>query len=70
MIDRALVSQLESMSVAERLEIIGAVWASLSPEQLPVTEAERALLAERLADLERNPADMVPGAEALRRLRR
>ena len=43
------------LSLSERLELIEALWDTLSEEDIPVTPEERALLDERLVDLERNP---------------
>ena len=49
--------KVASLSPADRLKLIGAVWDTLSPDDLPVTDAERALLYARLADIEKNPND-------------
>lgn len=43
---------------------------TLSPDDLPVTDAERALLDGRLADMERNPDDQSPWLEVKARLNR
>ena len=70
MIDQSLLTQVISLSPEERLELIGAVWDSLSPNDLPVSEAERALLDDRLADMERNPNDQSSWPEVKARLER
>lgn len=70
MIDATLISRVNTLSPAERLELIGALWESLPPADVPVTEEEKALLDARLADLEKNPADQSPWAEVRERLRR
>ena len=70
MIDEPLLTKVASLSPADRLELIGAVWDTLSPDDLPVTDAERALLDARLADLERNPEDQSPWSEVKARLER
>jgi putative addiction module component (TIGR02574 family) len=57
MIDESLLAKVARLSPADRIELIGAVWDTLSPDDLPVTEAERALLDARLADMEENPDD-------------
>ena len=57
MIDQSLIAKVVSLSPAERLELIGRVWDSLSPEDIPVTDAEKALLDARIAEMERNPGD-------------
>src|SRR6266851_530821 len=70
MIDESLLAKVSSLSPADRLELIGAVWDTLSPDDLPVTDAERALLDARLADMERNPDDQSPWPEVKARLER
>jgi putative addiction module component (TIGR02574 family) len=70
MIDQSLVAKVVSLSPAERLELMGAVWDSLSPNDLPVTDAEKALLDARLADMEQNPDDQSPWPDAKARLER
>lgn len=70
MIDESLLEQIVRLEPTERLELIEAVWDSLSPDDLPVTEAERALLDARLADMELNPADQSPWADVKSRLER
>jgi putative addiction module component (TIGR02574 family) len=53
------LADILQLSVPERLEIIGAIWNSIAkqPEALPVTDAERAYIDSRLADLRDNPDD-------------
>jgi putative addiction module component (TIGR02574 family) len=63
MIDELLLAKVSSLSPTDRLELIGAVWDTLSPHDLLVTDAERALLDARLADMERNPDDQSPWPE-------
>jgi len=70
MIDESLMTKVASLSPADRLELIGAVWDALSPNDLSVTDAERALLDARLADMERNPDDQSPRPEVKARLER
>jgi putative addiction module component (TIGR02574 family) len=70
MIDQSLIAKVVSLSPEERLELIGAVWDSLSPDDLPVTNAEKALLDARLADMERNPDDQSPWSDVKTRLER
>ena len=50
-----LLAEALKLSPSDRLELIEALWDTLSEDDLPVTPEERALLDERLADLERNP---------------
>ena len=56
--------------VDDRLELIGALWDTLSEEEIPVTGEERALLDARLADLEANPDHQSPWPEVRARLER
>jgi len=70
MIDQSLIAKVVSLSPAERLEFIGAVWDSLSLDDLPVTDAEKALLDARIADMERNPDDQSPWPDVKTRLER
>ena len=70
MIDQSLIAKVVSLSPAERLELIGAVWDSLSPDDLPVTDAEKALLDARIADMERNPEDQSTWPDVKARLER
>jgi len=70
MIDDSLLAKVSSLSPADRLEPIGAVWDTLPPNDLLVTEDERALLDARLADMERNPDDQSPWREVKARLER
>jgi putative addiction module component (TIGR02574 family) len=47
------------LSIAERLQLVEDLWDSIAQdanaESLPVTDQEKALLDERLAELERDP---------------
>ena len=57
------MARVSRLSPADRLELIGVVWDTLSFDDLPVTDAERALLDARLAEMERNPDDQSPWPE-------
>ncbi len=70
MIDESLMARIVSLNPSDRLELIGALWDSLSPNDLPVTDAERALLDARLADMASNPDDQSPWPEVKTRLER
>lgn len=70
MVDAVLISRVKTLSVAERLELIGAVWETLSGTDVPVSEEEKALLDARLADAAENPEDESPWAEVQARLRK
>ena len=56
------------LSPSDRLQLIEALWDTLSEEDIPVTPEERALLDERLADLEKNPGAQSPWPEVKARL--
>jgi len=47
---QALLEQALELSPQEKLELIEAVWDSLSDEQIPLSPSEKALLDERLAE--------------------
>jgi putative addiction module component (TIGR02574 family) len=68
MIDESPMAKVVSLSPADRLEFISAVWDTLPRDDLPITDAERALLDARLADLEHNPSDQSPEPEVKARL--
>ncbi|AHG92880.1 addiction module component, TIGR02574 family (plasmid) [Gemmatirosa kalamazoonensis] len=53
---------IAQLTVAERLELIEELWASLAarPDLLPLTPAQLALVAERRAEQERDPGSAVP----------
>ena len=70
MIVESLISKVVSLSPADRLQLIGVVWDTLASEDLPVTDAERALLDARLAEMEANPNDQNPWPEVKTRLER
>ena len=63
MIDESLMARVIRLSAADRLELIGAVWDTLPHAELPVTDAEKALLDARLADMDSNPDDESPWSE-------
>ena len=69
MINATLISQVKTLSVAERIELIGVVWETLSPEEMPLSEEEKVLLDVRLSDIEQNPEDQSPWSEVQARLR-
>jgi len=70
MIDESLLAKVTSLSPADRLELIGAVWDTLSRNNFTVTNAERAFLDARLAEMEHNPDDQSPWSDVKARLER
>jgi putative addiction module component (TIGR02574 family) len=63
-----LLAAALKLSPSDRLQLIEALWDTLSEEDIPVTPEERALLDERLADLEKNPDAQSPWPEVKARL--
>jgi len=55
MINNALISQVKNLSVADRIGLMGVVWDTLSPDEMPVSDDEKDLLDARLADMAQNP---------------
>ncbi len=51
------VSEILQLSVAERIQIVEDIWDSISesPENLALSDAEKAELDTRLADYNQNP---------------
>ena len=63
-----LLTEALKLSPGDRLQLIEALWETLSEEDVPVTPEERALLDARLADLDANPGDQSPWSEVRARL--
>lgn len=64
-----------SLSVHERLQLVGDIWdsiaeeANVTPEALPLTDADRAELDRRVAEHDADPSNSVPMEDALARIR-
>jgi putative addiction module component (TIGR02574 family) len=63
-----LLTEALKLSPSDRLQLIEALWETLSEEDIPVTPEERALLDARLADLDANPGDQSSWSEVRARL--
>jgi putative addiction module component (TIGR02574 family) len=63
-----LLEEAMRLPARERLQLIDALWQTLSQEDIPITAEERALLDARLADFEANPEDQSPWREVKARL--
>jgi putative addiction module component (TIGR02574 family) len=63
-----LLEEALKLTPRDRLQLIGALWDTLSQEDIPVTPEERALLDSRLADFEAHPDDQSPWPEVKGRL--
>jgi putative addiction module component (TIGR02574 family) len=61
----------EQMSPAERIEYLQDLWDRLAdaPEEVPVTDAQRAELRRRVAAYRADPASGVPWEQVLERAR-
>ena len=60
---------IKRMSVDERLALIEQLWDSLDPEDVPLTDEERAELDRRLDEMENDPERGIPWEEVLRQIR-
>ena len=69
-----LLDEAKRLSIEERIELVGAIWDSVaedaSLEHLPLSDAHRAELDRRLADLDENPEAGSPWPEVVDRLQR
>jgi putative addiction module component (TIGR02574 family) len=65
---RDLLAEARRLSPRDRLQLIGALWDTLTGEDIPVTAEERALLDSRLSDLGTNPEDQSPWSDVKSRL--
>jgi putative addiction module component (TIGR02574 family) len=63
-----LLEEALRLSARDRLQLIEALWETLSEEDISVAPEERALLDARLVDLETNPGDQSPWPEVKSRL--
>ncbi len=63
-----LLSEVMGLPPTERLELIEALWDTLSPGEFPVTEEERRALDQRIAEMETSPGDESPWSEVKARL--
>jgi putative addiction module component (TIGR02574 family) len=55
-----LRSQINSLSPAEKAELLDTVWESLEADAVSLTDAQRAELDFRIARHEKNPSDVIP----------
>jgi putative addiction module component (TIGR02574 family) len=55
-----LRSQINSLSAAEKADLLDTVWESLEADSLSLTDAQRAELEYRIARHEQNPSDVIP----------
>jgi len=55
-----LPSQINSLSPAEKAELLDAVWESLEADSVSLTDVQRAELDYRIARHDQNPSDVIP----------
>ena len=68
----AEVAQILKLSAAERLRLVEIIWESLAadPSSVPLSDAHRAVIDERLAEHERSPDDVISRDQVLAEARR
>jgi putative addiction module component (TIGR02574 family) len=66
------VAEILKLPVEERMRLVELIWESLiaNPEALPLGDAHRAVIDERLSEHERHPDDVVTRDEVLSEARR
>jgi putative addiction module component (TIGR02574 family) len=66
------VAEILKLSPEERLRIAEIIWESLAadPSSVPLSDAHRAAIDERLSEHERDPNDVVSKDDVLREARR
>ena len=60
---------IKNLTAEQRLALLEDIWDSLTPEDVPVTDAQRAELDRRLDDLEGDQDLGIPWDEVLRQIR-
>jgi putative addiction module component (TIGR02574 family) len=55
-----LRQQINSLSAAEKAELLDTVWESLEADSASLTDAQRAELDHHISRHERNPSDVIP----------
>ena len=56
---------IDQMSIEDRLRLVQEIWDSITPtpEQVPLSEAQRSELERRLAAHEADPSNVIPWEE-------
>ena len=65
-----LQNQIGALSVAEKVELIDALWESLEAQVPALTDEQRAELDYRIASYENNPHNVIPWEEVKAGLRK
>jgi putative addiction module component (TIGR02574 family) len=63
-----LLQQINTLSPAEKAELLDAVWESLEVDALSLTDEQRSELDHRIARHEKNPSDVVTWEKVKSRL--
>ena len=53
--NRPQLEEILQLSVEERIQLVEAIWDSVTPESLPLTDAQRQELERRLTEFRKNP---------------
>ena len=63
---------IEHLNVEEKLELIETIWESLAsdPSAIPVTEAQKRMLDERLAEIDAGDVNTIPWEEVKARIQK
>ncbi|MCK6557403.1 addiction module protein [Candidatus Binatia bacterium] len=66
------VAEILKLPAEERLRLVELIWESLvaKPAEVPLSDAHRAVIDERVAEHDRYPDDVVPRDEVLAQARR
>ncbi len=66
------VAEILKLPPEERMRLLEIIWASLAsdPDSVPLGDAHRAVIDERLAEHERDPDDIVDRDQVLAEARR
>jgi putative addiction module component (TIGR02574 family) len=68
--NKPLMGQLRKLSSAEKIDLIGELWDSIPPAELPpLTRAQIEGLDRRMAEHEADPSSAIPYDEMMKRLR-
>lgn len=54
-----LRDQINTLSMAEKFELLDALWESLEADQMPLTGVQRDELEYRMEQYERNPGEVI-----------
>ena len=66
------LAEILKLPVEERLRLVELIWESIAanPSAVPLSNAHRAVIDERLAEHARNPDDVVTGDQVIAEARR